>query len=38
LTNAINATKLNDLEKLMGILKDDNLRITSFSNLITIPK
>lgn len=38
LTNAINATKLNDLEKLMGILKDDNLRITSFSKLITIPK
>ena len=37
LTNAVNATKLSDLGKLIDIIKDNNLRITSFNKLIIMP-
>ena len=37
LTNAVNVTKLNDLEKLIGAINDNNLLITSFNKLVNMP-
>ena len=37
LTNAVNVTKLNDLEKLIGTINDNNLLITSFNKLVNMP-